>query len=225
MHVVDDPEFEQARKEWMNGGSALPIVRLFLERGEADMAAAMARAALGRPPCADAEEIERLLDTLDDSPEDWDDRLRELVAEPTLEGWRDLLQFVPADALYQRTQNSIRRLRALGLPGNWLFLFGCEYGLTSDAVQLVEDGLVDVATLEERAGRAGDAKTTYLGLAATAAFLAGDVVATIRLLRESAANANEFCSPDPHILFIREHATPEILEALDRAGIPEAFDD
>lgn len=221
MHIVDDPELENARNAWLDGGSALPLIRLFVERDEADMAAVLARMALGKKPCPDADEIEQFLATLDDAPADWDDRLRELVAEPSLEAWSDLLRFVPDDTLYQRTRNSIRRLRALGLPGRWLFLFSCEYGLNPDAIQLVEEGLVDVATLEERAKRAGDAKTTYLGLAATAAFLAGDVVATIRLLRESAAGENEWCSADPHIRFIRERATPEVLEALDRAGVAD----
>ncbi|HWS71025.1 MAG TPA: hypothetical protein VN605_02875 [Thermoanaerobaculia bacterium] len=41
----------------------------------------------------------------------------------------------------------MRRLRALGLPGNWLFLCACEYGMTPEAIQLVEEGLVDVATI------------------------------------------------------------------------------
>lgn len=219
----DDRERNAAEEQWREGGSALPLIRLHIERGEGHVAAVIARLVLASDDCADAEEIERLLASLDDAPEEWDELLREFAAAPSLERWRELLQFVPPDALYQRQRNSIRRLRQLGLPGKWLFLCACEYGMTPDAIEAVEEGLVDVATIEERAQRAGDAKATYLGLAATAAFLAGDVVATIRLLRESMAHENEWVSADPHIHFIREQAPPDVAAALDRAGIPEAF--
>lgn len=220
----DDRELSEAEAQWRDGGSALPLIRLHIERGEAQVAAVIARLVLAAKDCPDAEEIERLLFSLDDAPAEWDELLRDFVADPSLERWRELLQFVPPDALYLRQRNSIRRLRQLGLPGNWLFLCACEYGVTPDAIEVVEEGLVDVATIEERAQRAGDAKPTYFGLAAIAAFVAGDVVATIRLLREALAHDNEWVTVDPQIHFIREHASAEVTEALDRAGIPQAFE-
>jgi hypothetical protein len=223
MRKVRDSEVHQAERDWAAGGSALPAVRGHLKRGDKMTAAVIARAALGRTPCPDAEEIERLLLTIDEMPPEWDEQLRTFAANPSLERWRELLTFVPEDLLYHRVRNSIHRLRALGLGGDWLFLCACEMGITPDAIQLVEEGAVAMATIEQRAATAGGAKTAYLGLAATAAFLAGDLIATIRLLRESAALANEWSIPDPHIHFIREHASAEFLEALDRAGIPEAF--
>ncbi|MDP2325988.1 MAG: hypothetical protein Q8N51_18455, partial [Gammaproteobacteria bacterium] len=65
------------------------------------------------------------------------------------------------------------------------------------------------------------AKATYLGLAAEAAFLAGDTLGTVRLLRESMANENEWCSVMPHSMFVRERASAELTKMLDRAGIPQ----
>lgn len=226
MHDADDDEdreLSEAEEQWRDGGSALPLIRLHVERGERDVAAVIGRLVLASEPCPDAEEIDRLLSSLDNAPPEWDELLRDFAAEPSLERWRELLQFVPPDALYDRQRNAIRRLRQLGLPGKWLFLCACEYGMTPDAIQAVEEGLVDAATIEERAQRAGNAQATYFGLAATAAFLAGDVIATIRLLRESVAHENEWVTADPHIHFIREHASADVVEALDRAGIPEAF--
>jgi hypothetical protein len=220
MHIVSDPDLHQAQRAWLDGGSALPLVILHAERGEILEAATVARAALEQDPCPDYEAIERLLYTFDEAPAEWNELLYGFAQEPSLGRWKELLKFVPDDLLYQRIRNSIRRLRALGVDGNILFLCACELGMTPDAIGLVEDGLVAASTIVERASTSGGAKTTYLGLAATAAFLAGDLVATIRLLRESAAHENELCTPFPHIYFIREHATPEVAEMLDRSGIP-----
>jgi hypothetical protein len=66
------------------------------------------------------------------------------------------------------------------------------------------------------------AKTAYLGLAAEAAFLAGDMIGTVRLLRQSIAHEGEWCSALPHIFFIRERASPDQVDLLDRAAIPQA---
>ncbi|HWS71024.1 MAG TPA: hypothetical protein VN605_02870 [Thermoanaerobaculia bacterium] len=84
MHTIDDPELHLAEGSWRDGGNALPLASLYLERGEAAIAAVVARAALGTDPCPDAEEIERLLYTVDDAPAEWDELLRELVADPSL---------------------------------------------------------------------------------------------------------------------------------------------
>ncbi|MBI3042149.1 MAG: hypothetical protein HYY78_04900 [Betaproteobacteria bacterium] len=64
------------------------------------------------------------------------------------------------------------------------------------------------------------AKATYFGLAAEAAFLAGDMLGTARLMRESMAHENEWCLALPQVFFIRERASSGQNELLDRAGIP-----
>lgn len=220
MHVVDDAERHRAEQEWLNGGSALPLVALLASRGMSVEASAVARVALARPDCADADQLEELLDKLSEPPEDWREQLDEFVEAPSLERWRELMQFVPPDLIYLRQRSAIRHLRKRGLEGNLLFLCACEWGLTPDAIELVEEGLVGVDTLIERADRAAGARTTYIGLAAEAAYLAGDFLGTIRLLRESIAHENEWCSALPHVVFIRERATAAENKALDKAGIP-----
>jgi hypothetical protein len=42
----------------------------------------------------------------------------------------------------------------------------------------------------------------------------------VRLLRESLAHENEWCTALPHVFFIRKRALPDQKELLDRAGIP-----
>jgi len=175
---------------------------------------------LEQKDCPDASEIEAVLYELDSPPEDWLETLRVFSTNPSVERWREIMRFVPPDDYYQRLRNSVRRLRQMGTDPNILFLCACELGMTPDAIQLVEEGLVDADVIEERASRAAGAQTTYLGLTATAAYHRGNVVGAIRLLREAIARENELCPAFPHIVFIRERASDELNAALDQAGIP-----
>ncbi|HUP61651.1 MAG TPA: hypothetical protein VNA69_14670 [Thermoanaerobaculia bacterium] len=220
MRVVDDPERHKLERKWLNGGSALPLVALLASRGMDVEASAVARVALARPDCEDAGELEEMLDRLSQPPDDWRDLLDSFAEAPSLERWRELMQFVPPELIYMRQRAAVRYLSKRGMDGDLLFLCACEYGLTPDAIELVEEGHVAVQTLITRAERAAGARATYIGLAAEAAFLTGDLVGTIRLLRESMASETEWCLALPHIVFVREHATPADHEALDKAGIP-----
>jgi hypothetical protein len=220
MHIIDDAERHHAEQQWLNGGSALPLVSLLASRNMNVEASAVARVALARPECPDAEKLEELLDTLSETPEDWQEMLDGFCAAPTIERWRELMQFVPPESIYLRQRSAIRNLRKRGIEGNLLFLCACEWGLTPDAIELVEEGLVRPETLVERGERAGAARATYFGLAAEAAYLAGDFLGTIRLLRDSLQHESEWCSAAPHVAFIRERASKTENEALDRAGIP-----
>jgi hypothetical protein len=220
MHIVDDAERHHAEQEWLNGGSALPLVSLLASRGMDVEASAVARVALARPDCPDAEKLEEMLDTLSEMPEDWLQMLDSFCLDPSLARWRELMQFVPPELIYLRQRSAVRHLRKRGLEGNLLFLCACEWGLTPDAIELVEEGLVRPETLIERAERAGGARTTYVGLAAEAAYLAGDFLGTVRLLRDSLQHESEWCSALPHIVFIRQRASKSENDALDRAGIP-----
>jgi hypothetical protein len=215
-----DPELREAEQRWLNGDSALPVVTLLVSRGAGAEAAAVARLALTRPECPDAAALEAILDRLAASPVGWTESLAEFARTPSLEHWRELMRFVPPQYAYQRQREAVRHLRSLGVDGNMLFRCASEYGLIPDLIELVEDGCVAVSTIVERAARSGGAKATYFGLAAEAAFLAGDMVGTVRLLRQSNAHENEWCSALPHVFFVRERASPDQKELLDRAGIP-----
>ena len=217
-----DPELRDAELRWLQGDSALPVVALLEARGAKTEAAAVARLALTRPDCPDAPDLEAILDRLAASPAGWMDSLAEFASSPSLERWRELMRFVPPEYAYQRHREAVRRLRLLGVQGDTLFQCASDYGLTPDLIGLVQDGCVSVMTIMGRAARSGDAKATYLGFAAEAAFLAGDMVGTVRLLRQSIAHENEWCSALPHIFFVREQASSEQKELLDRAGIPQS---
>ncbi|HEX8152363.1 MAG TPA: hypothetical protein VF698_04515, partial [Thermoanaerobaculia bacterium] len=182
-----------------------------------------ARLALARPDCQDAAEIREVLDSLDEAPPEWLAALDEFALAPSLTRWRDLMRFVPEDLLYQRIRNSIKRLRDRNVDPDVLFLCACDTGMTPDAIALVEEGLVSVETIVKRSKKAGGAKTTYLGLAAIAAFLRGDMADCIRLLRESIAHQTALVAAFPHIAFIEENATPEQRAALEQAGIKARF--
>jgi hypothetical protein len=125
------------------------------------------------------------------------------------------------DYAYQRHRETVRRLTSLGVNGDLLFACASEYGLIPELIELVENGGVTVEALVERAARSTGARATYLGLAAEAAFLTGDMFKAMRLLRDAFACDNDWGLALPHIFFIRERASPEQKRLLDRAGIPE----
>ncbi len=221
MTVQRDPELRDAEQRWLNGGSALPVVTLLLSRDAKVQAAAVARLALARPDCPDAGELEVALAKVAAAPPGWGEALTGFASAPSPEAWRELMRFVPPEYIYQRTRDAIRRLRKLGVDGDSLFRCASEFGLTPDLIGLVEDGCVAVETIIERAERSGDARTNYIGLAAEAAFLSGDMLGTVRLLRESIVHENEWCCALPHVFFIRERASSDQKDLLDRAGIPQ----
>lgn len=215
-----DPALKEVEEQWLAGGSALPLARRLAQTGACDEAAAVARLALSRPNCADARELELLLDELAAVPEGWAGSLASFARAPSLESWRALMQFVPPEQLYLTQRDAIRRLRKLGVDGDTLFLCATELGITPDAFELVEEGLASVSAILDRAARTGGARCTYVGLAAEAAFVSGDLMGSVRLLREAMALETELVSAAPHVFAIRERATPEQNEMLDRAGIP-----
>lgn len=220
MDINDDPEVRAVRKSWLAGGSALPVVEFLASRGANIEAATFARLALAKPDSPDREELEAFLAGLSSPPPGWDEALAGFARSPSSERWRDLMRFVPADALYLRMRDIVSSLAQLGVHGDTIFEFASDVGLTPDLIGLVEQGRVSVKALEERAARAVGAKTTYFGLAAEAAFLQGDLLGTVRLLRQSMAHENEWCSVLPHVAFIRERASPLQSELLNRSGVP-----
>ena len=219
MRLIVDPELDTLQQQWLNGGSALPLVRLLVERGECDQAAAIARLVLARDECPDAAEIEQCLDEIDEASDEWRAQLAAMAHDPTVERFEELMRFVPPELIYQRLRNAIRKLKKLGVDGNVLFQCATNIGMTPEAIELVEEGLVEPATILAR-GRYTPARTTYVGLAAEATFLRGDLVSTIRLLREAVQHETELCTALPHIYFVREQASPDVNAILDRAGIP-----
>jgi hypothetical protein len=215
-----DPELRDAERRWLSGDSALPVVTLLVSRGADIEAAAVARLALTRPDCPDAVELKAIVARLAALPEGWEKSLAEFAEAPSMERWRQLMLFVPAEYAYRRLRETVRRLMSLGTDADVLFTCASEHGLIPELIELVEDGRVSADTLVERAASSRGAKATYLGLAAEAAFLAGDLFRTMRLLRDACACENDWLPALPHVIFIRERASHEQLDLLDRAGIP-----
>ena len=219
MRLITDPQLDALQQAWLDGGSALPLVRLLVERGEGDQAAAIARLVLAREECLDAAEIEQCLDDIDEAPDEWRAQLAAMAADPTVERFEELMRFVPPELIYQRLRNALRKLRKLGVDPEILFQCATNIGMTPEAIELVEEGLVRPEAILAR-GRSSAARTTYFGLAAEAAFLRGDIVSTIRHLRDAVQHETELVTALPHIYFVREQASPEVNAMLDRAGIP-----
>lgn len=222
MSVEELPEIRAARKAWVGGGSALPLVELLASMGARIEAATYARMALARPDCKDAEALRAVLESLSSPPPGWNESVEAFARNPSPAAWDALMRFIPLDLLYLRMRDLVQRLRDLGMDGDSIFRYAGQSALFPDLIKLVEDGQVSARVLEERAARAGGARTAYFGLAAEAAFLSGDMLGTVRLLRLSVAYENPDCGAFPHIEFIRSRATEEQARMLDKAGIPQA---
>jgi hypothetical protein len=130
------------------------------------------------------------------------------------------MRFVPREYAYQRLRETVRRLSALGVNGDALFSCAAPEGLIPELIELVEQGRVSVRAIMDHAASVTGARATFLGLAAQAAFLSGDMLGTVRLLRASSACENDWTVVLPHVVFIREHASADQRQLLDRAGIP-----
>ena len=213
---------ELLRVAWRDEGrSPAALIRRLAEYGRRDEAAAMARYVLGREECPDRGDIEALLESLGSPPDGWQSAVLAFASAPSDEGWDQLMEFTPPDALYQRTRNTVQTLIHLGVDGNVLFRCATRNGTTPDAIELVERGLVDPDTVVAR-GREGpqSALGFWLGLAAEAALARGDRFRTVRLLREACRVADPEFPPTIHCLSIREAADDELHAMLDAADIP-----
>lgn len=213
-------EIRTAERKWLEGGPPLPLIRMLAETDQPVKAAAIARLVLTRPDCPDRREIEAILDQLDRAPAGWEEALQQLARNPTLEGWEALMRFNPGDLAYNRQRNALRKLRGYGVDASLLFRFATQLGITPEAMELVEDGLVTPKTILKRSEESTGAQAYFLGLAAEAVFLRGDMIGTVRLLRQAYSRENESCAPDFAVFFIRERASEEQHAALDNAGIP-----
>jgi hypothetical protein len=198
-------ELRAAERRWFEGGSALPVVKLLRSSDARVEAAAVARLALSRTGCPDAAELEAELARLAALPAGYEQALKEFAKHPSPESWRELMRFVPREYAYQRLRETVRRLSALGVNGDALFSCAVPKGLIPELIELVEQGRVSVRELTA---------------AAQAAFLTGDMLGTVRLLRASSACENDWTVALPHILFVRERASADERQLLDRAGIP-----
>lgn len=82
---------------------------MYAEWGDLDPAATIARLALARADCADADQA--VLDRAGDPPDDWKARLDDLAANPSDERWQELTLFVRVEQSDQQHRNYVRYLR------------------------------------------------------------------------------------------------------------------
>jgi hypothetical protein len=213
-------EIRTAMRKWLDGEPPLPYIQLLVEADRFVEATATARLVLADPYRPGRRDIEAFLEQIDKPPVGWKRALHELARNPTLEGWDALMRFSPGKLAYNRQRNALRQLKAFGADPNWLFRFATHRGITPEAIELVEEGLVTPETILARNAKSRGVQAFFLGLAAESTFLRGDLVGTIRLLREAYCREDDLCSPGFSVVFIRERASDEQNAWLDNARIP-----
>lgn len=217
----DEDQVAHLRADWISGGLAGPVIGELIRLKRMDEAGALARLALNSDRCQDREVVEKLPDLTGSPPPGWTDAVLAFSQNPTPEGWDNLMSFTPNKVLYQRTRNTLRILRRMGTDANALFRCATRTGTVPDAFDLVQSGEVNPETVVERGWQGPpEARALWFGLAAEAAFVRGDELGTVRLLKMAYAEAADDIGPETSVMVIRRDAGDELQKMLDSAGIP-----
>lgn len=217
----DEDRVERLRDDWIRGGMAGPVIEELIRLKRMDQAGALARIALSSDRCQDREAVEKLLDLAGAPPPGWTDAVLAFSKNPTPDGWDSLMSFTPNEVLYQRTRNTIRLLRRIGTDPDALFRCATQIGTVPDAFELVQSGEVDPETVVERGWQAPPgARALWFGLAAEAAFIRGDELGSVRLLKLAYAEAADDIGPEMSVMVIRRDASDDLHKMLDKVGIP-----
>lgn len=214
------PEVIFLLRTWINGGSALPAVRMLIDNGYGFEAACTANVAIRKPDCEDREALLAAIGEVANTSDEWVEALQEFARHPSEERWNELFRFTPDEVFYQRLRHTIAILLALKCDGDILFRCAFKDGMTSDAFDVARSGLVDPQTIAAR-GDGSRARSAWLGLAALAAFARGDRWNTIGYLREACRNEDTAFLAWAAISEIREDADEELIAQLDDLDIPD----
>src|SRR5207237_7274339 len=101
------PEVTFLLRTWINGGSALPAVRMMIENGYGFEAACTANVAMKRPDCDEREALLDIIGEVANTSDEWVEALREFARAPSEERWDELFRFAPEDVLYQRLRHTL----------------------------------------------------------------------------------------------------------------------
>lgn len=212
---------EVAREDWLSGGSHAAYLRLLMDHGRGAEALAMARTLLEHGDGRDRRELESLMADAAQVPDGWADAVRGFAEEPSVEAWKTLLRFTPDDVLEERVRYTLALLRGLEVPPEALFACASHEGITAEAIDLAERGLVPPQTIEARGADApAGSRPLWLGLAARAACVRGERFTTVRLLREVVQSGLPRDLIRRDVRFVRNRADGELHALLDKAGLP-----
>jgi hypothetical protein len=207
------------RRDFLDGGSARPLVRLLIGSDEAAVAAIFCRLALARQSCRDRRAIEDLLASTGQPPDGWSDALVRFAGAPSVEAWDELHRFTPSDVYYDRVRHALHVLDQLGVDPEILFHCATRDGTTPDAIALVESGRVSPETVAAR-GEGSPAVAMWQALAAVAAAARNDRLAVVRYLRAAWRCPDSTGLVEALTLDIRRAADAEVLDLLDSSGVP-----
>jgi len=214
------PEVTFHLRSWINGGSALPAVRLMMDNGYEFEAACTANVALHRPECNERDALLAVIGEAAKTSDAWIDALRDFARNPSEERWEELFRFADEDVFYQRLRHTIAILMALDCDGDILFRCATKHGMTSDVYDIARSGKVDPKTIVAR-GEGSRARSVWLGLAALAAFSRGDRWNTMAYLREACKDEKTAFLAWASISEIRQEADDELKAQLDALDIPD----
>lgn len=199
--------------------NAARLVETLIDVDRSGEAAVIAHMALHQDVCVERDRIDRALESICAPPDGWRASLEEFARAPSVEAWRELMQFTPDGFFYARTREAMRVLMAMNVDGNILFECATDIGTTPDAIQLVEEGKVDPDVVLERSRKGTvQSRGLWIGLAARAAYAQGDRFRAVRLLRDAYRRAHPDWPPIADAMELVRVADDELRAMLDKAG-------
>lgn len=171
-----------------SNGEAIAHIETLVD-DEPRKAATLCRAVLTERELDDKsrERVESMLEETMNNPVAWKEAVLQWADNPSLQRWRELMQFVRPDDLYDRLRDARAYLRGRGIEAD--LLFRCltdEVGTTPDVLQLVSSGEVSPNTVAERAEKApATAEGVWYAMAGRAALARGDELGVVRWLKRA----------------------------------------
>jgi hypothetical protein len=209
-----------AREDWLRGADHAAYLKLLVRFGRARSAVHLATVLLDRPQVDNREALEGVLAEAAHAPDRWREAVADFAGEPTDERWRALFLFTPPEHRQERVRYTIRLLLAMGIAADQVFDFVALDDTPTDAVEMVDKGLVAAARVEGRAKRdPPHRQPPWLGLAARAACLHGDRLGAVRLLREAIRLGSSPNVVESDLRFVRNRADAMLRQMLDGAGL------
>lgn len=211
---------EAARREWVHGASHATYLRLLLRLGRREHAVKLGLSLL-EENSDEFGEVRAMLDRTLRLPEGTEAKIAELVAEPVLARWLDVVRFWSAEDRDLRVRYLVVRLLGEGVEPDRIFRLVATEGPIEPLVDLVERGIVAPSVVVAFASELGTAsRASFLGLAARAAASRGESFLAARLLRDARSLGRKPEELEADLAYVRAHADACLTRALRASGFP-----
>jgi len=154
------PLVELLRTEFLHcGDSGVELLELLVELGRTDEADLLSRMAIERGG-SDREVTRGIHEALTRAPNEWIVAVSQLADGPSVDGWKKVLERLPNDNIFYGPRDIASLIVDLGGDYDDIFASATANGMSDEAQELLEWGLIEPAAVASR-GVDGDADLWY----------------------------------------------------------------